>query len=500
MIFAVVAAAIVVLMSAYLVHRTGMYQFWNWFSIFETSVLIYCGIIMLIASACLLWKKKIKPEVVFSGLALGLGLAFLLVITPLSPPDEQYHYSITYKIANLLMLNERPGLVYADYESLIPHYNTASGYIRILTEFGGRMPDDAVFSPYNQNAAYWVCYLPQVVGVLCGRLLNRNFITLFIFGRFINLLFYACCVYFAVKSIPRFKTLLGMIAIMPMALHQAASFSTDSFINGMSFIIIAYAFKMIWTTEIIPLHDIIVSTAIAILLAPAKVVYCSLFLLFFLIPWENFGSKSKKLKMLCVMFVLAAAFAMVIQFSSILSITHNPDSLLNWEGQENYNLDFVFAHPLQTLVIFWNSFVFWCKTWLLQAVGSTLCGLNLFVNIYVIMAYFATIMLCAYESSSNGIKIDTRIRALCLVIVACVILLTMASMFLGWTSNTRTIILGVQGRYFIPVFPLLILPLSIRKVRIPEKLMNLSIIFASGLNVLIIAELLRETLLSMIAH
>lgn len=78
--------------------------------------------------------------------------------------------------------------------------------------------------------------------------------------------------------------------------------------------------------------------------------------------------------------------------------------------------------------------------------------------------------------------------------VACVILLTMASMFLGWTSNTRTIIVGVQGRYFIPVFPLLILPLSIRKVRIPEKLMNLSIIFASGLNVFIIAELLFETL------
>ena len=33
------------------------------------------------------------------------------------------------------------------------------------------------------------------------------------------------------------------------------------------------------------------------------------------------------------------------------------------------------------------------------------------------------------------------------------------SMYLGWTFNTEQIILGVQGRYFIPFLPLLYLAL-----------------------------------------
>ena len=36
----------------------------------------------------------------------------------------------------------------------------------------------------------------------------------------------------------------------------------------------------------------------------------------------------------------------------------------------------------------------------------------------------------------------------------------MLSMFTQHTSDTRTIIMGVQGRYFIPIFPLLFISLN----------------------------------------
>ena len=33
----------------------------------------------------------------------------------------------------------------------------------------------------------------------------------------------------------------------------------------------------------------------------------------------------------------------------------------------------------------------------------------------------------------------------------------MASMYLGWTFDTEPVILGIQGRYFLPVLPLFML-------------------------------------------
>lgn len=89
---------------------------------------------------------------------------------------------------------------------------------------------------------------------------------------------------------------------------------------------------------------------------------------------------------------------------------------------------------------------------------------------------------------------------MCIIAVLSVVFLAMTSMFLGWTSITRNLIEGVQGRYFIPVLPLLAMPMAINKIRIPDSIMNYVVIFAAGLNVLAIAEVLRLTIHSIIAY
>ena len=44
-------------------------------------------------------------------------------------------------------------------------------------------------------------------------------------------------------------------------------------------------------------------------------------------------------------------------------------------------------------------------------------------------------------------------------------LTVMLTMFLGWISDTRTIIEGIQGRYFIPIFPLLLMSLNNKTIK-----------------------------------
>ena len=173
MTFCIVAAAIVVFLAGYIFYRTGLYPAGNIFYCFEPIVLVYCGCVMLLLAAYLLLKKKVRPEILFSGLALGLGLAYLLVITPISPPDEQYHYSIAYKITNVIMNAENRDLVYSDISALIPHGNSEAAYTRLMVEIGDRIQDNAPFAVNTAKASYWMGYLPQAIGVLLGRLLNR---------------------------------------------------------------------------------------------------------------------------------------------------------------------------------------------------------------------------------------------------------------------------------------------------------------------------------------
>ena len=51
-------------------------------------------------------------------------------------------------------------------------------------------------------------------------------------------------------------------------------------------------------------------------------------------------------------------------------------------------------------------------------------------------------------------------RPALLALSAAVVLSFMATMFLTWIHNTDKIIVGVQGRYFIPILPLLMLSLN----------------------------------------
>ena len=493
-------AALIVLMAVYLFQRTASFAVWDQLAYFETAVLLCGGIFLFVAAVWLLFRNNVKYEAVFFWLVLSLGLLYMLIITPMAVPDEHFHYSNSYRIYNILMGMEHPEtMIYQNDPDLLHHHNTVSGYTRLLEDFGGAMPEDAPFDSYTRLAAYPMCYAPQVLGIFIGRLLNRNFITLFELGRFFNLLTYAFFVYVAVKQIPRFKVLLGIISMTPMALQQAASFSTDSFINGLSFVLIAYACKMIWSEQPIERRDVIVSIATATFLAPTKVIYCGILLLYFLIPSGNFSDPKGKIKFLCAIVGVAGVLILLFQLSSILTLQNSSEAAKNWEGQENYNLAFVLSHPLETIQIFWNTLTELGEFWCYQAVGVRLCGMTLFISDSTIAAYILAIFAAVFDTfETNRQKVTWGLRIACLLATCAIVGLTMAAMFLGWTSNTRDLIAGVQGRYFIPAMPLVMIALSVPQIRIPDKVIRYLVIFAGALNIQVIAEVLRITMQAII--
>jgi len=472
------------------------------FRVLLLYLLAVCVTVMLL----ILFVYKLNTAKTFAILALLLGCLYCVTITPLSVPDEPHHYQSAYWLSNILLFKDDSE--YGDpsdfnYTDFVGHQNVSSGYIRILKELGRNTIDsdttenDVIPIPMPRDLAYFIEYLPQAAGITLARIMNLNFVQMFLLGRLFNLLFYTALLYYAIKRTPIFKTMFGLIGIMPMSLHQAASFSYDAFVNGMSLLLIASILKEIYAVGPLKKKDYFYILIVGALLAPAKVVYFPIMLLSVLIPKQRFGNKKKKMIGLAIMWTAGLLLILVFNFSSHFLLSSNKEGshTLNYEGYHNYELSFVFKYPMRTIKIFTDTFNESAWGWIKGAIGQTLSGLTLTLPGWIVDGYMAAILLSAQNQVESTYILKPHVRSSLYLVSLVVVFLIMFSFFLGWTSNFRTRITGVQGRYFIPIIPLLALSTNNQVLVLKKNIDRMLIVFAVLLQCSAIFYIMNYTLL-----
>lgn len=432
--------------------------------LFTVSTGVYLA--FCVAAAVFFTLRRAAPEKPFALLALLFGLAYLLLITPLSVPDEDHHYRMSCVLSNFLLFRwQEPWLVpegYLDYTGWIAHQNVSSGYLRVLSDlFAPLAAGEMVQAESTLGWGFYLPYLPQTVGVAAGRLLGLGIVPVFLLGRLCNLLFYTLCVYLAVRRAPRYKVTLGVAALLPMAMQQAASFSYDGYTNGIALCFTAQLLGCMLEEGRLPRRDFWRLLALSMLLAPAKVMYVPLVALVLLIPARRFRSPWRKWAWLGWLLVCAALTVLLFQTAGILRVGASGGDGINWEGEHNYSLVYVLEHPGTVALIFWNTIRYCWFNWLYTLVGGALSGLSLLLpaNTFYTWAGFALV-------SGSGLAERERLlgagqRLAFLAAGACVMLLCMGVMLLSWTSESQTIIQGVQGRYFLPTAAVLFIAIGI---------------------------------------
>lgn len=460
-------------------------------------------LISMVLSIIMVFGKQLPPEKAFAFIAVSLGLIYCFVMTPMSIPDEQTHYQSALKLSNYLCFqwdnpNQAP-MEYLDYHDLAGHANVSSGYLRVLNELFSR-PDaerlSVAFSPkaIKARVGYPIMLLPQAIGISIGRLFRANFLLTFYFGRILNLLFFVACVYLAIKRTPRFKLLFFMIGIMPMALHQAASFSYDVFINGMALLLFAYILSVVDGAGLIQKKELLPATIIAVLLAPAKVVYAPLMLLFFLIPLKRFPNIKAYWTTIIVIglcaFVIVLLFQLRTAFSTIAAANTTE---LNWEGGINYSIADIFQHPLRIAQVYFGTFRYLYMEWVLQSIGRIMSGMSMIIDDKLIRCYFLLLLLSSCHCDS-GFTTTSRERAIFVIAGLIPIFLLMFIMMICWTSNTHDFIQGIQGRYFIPVVPLFYMAINNKLVRAYRPIEKPIVMMGVIVNMLILQQVLFTTM------
>ena len=469
--------------------------------LFNTIIMTWILVTFTLVVFLVLYVKP-KYEVLFTIIAIIFGITFCTIITPMSVPDETAHYEYAFQLSNKIM-NTKPDIFfneeYQNYGSFGGHRNVSAAYKRLVTRINRplNLKNSIVMMGNDIDETYKTCFVPQALGITLARLLNMNMLKTFYLGRLFNLMFYVLCVYLCIKITPIHKLIFGMLATLPIFMQQAASFSYDCFVNGLSFVLIAIIIKWLAGKETISNKDFVLALVVVVLLAPIKVIYGFYSFLLWLVPSERFGSRKRKIIMVLIL-TAPSIYEMVVLFYPYVSklirkmlekiglakvvfaedinalVSGNTGPLLE-PTEDRINFSYMIDHPVEIFYLFYRTIRYSIKTWFYGSVGRILSGYTLILPTTLVHSILVLLGIASLREEDYVESAGFKISSLIVSILAGLMILF--GMLITWTDANQEvieayggpIIQGIQGRYFSPFLPYLFIMLNNTKIRIPKK-------------------------------
>jgi len=309
--------------------------------------------------------------------------------------------------------------------------------------------------------------LPQAIVMrYFGRLEVLPALTIFHVCRFASLLSYLVLVWLAIRLMPFGKWILLVLAVSPMALFQATTISPDAISNGLGFLFIA---GCIWLTESKEINwrecGSLVFLIFLLFLAKPNLVPLILLPILLIRParFAKNGTYPFLLAMTVILFIVEIAGWNIIA-------SRNLDSVLANEANLTAQVRYILGAPLiflQTVIkdLITNGLVYF-QGWI-NGYGYYYWTPPQLASFFFLLSLGSVILI---DSAPHQVNKNFRI-AFILTFVAGYIA-TIVSLYVTFTPVDADKVLGVQGRYFIPLVLPLVLALSslssIRKEAIPS--------------------------------
>ena len=478
------------------------------FRILTNSIVITSAVfVTIVIILALLFEPK--KETIYTLMVLVFGLIFMVVVVPLSGPDEEYHYRTSLLVSNKIMNKTDPEMIEDEYigyyDTFECNFNIGAVYRTVIEHFNDEMEDLANQPKYNLERGYVyhydLCYFPQAIFITLARLMNFNLLKTYYMGRIGSFLFYIICVYIALKKAPVLKDLIGIVALVPINIQQAVCYSTDMWISVLSLVIFACFLQWTYQDRKVSKADFIFLLIVELMLAPAKMIYSLFMLLFWFVPKDKFCSnKHRIIVLLILMLPMAHQVGRQIFYRiwyTILSLhkVHAEDTGTGTVHEINqvFFLFYILGHPLEAVAITFRTIRHELKSWFAGAIGRYLSGLTLIIPSQLSHCIVAILVASAlvFEKISISIKAKLTGLGICVLIG----MLTLAVMLTGWTDIKDEYIQGIQGRYFTPLLPYVFFVFNNKKIFIPQKYSNIIICAESLLMFEIIVYMLSATLI-----
>lgn len=421
------------------------------------ELIVELGVIIVIERM----RKNERPlEEQFLLVAIVLGVLFLIIMPPGQAPDEIAHFRRAYGISEGLFVPDEvvnyTGAIGSDIpvnsEFLVR--GVEHGSYNAITEQIGWESKEVSKQPYTSAALYnFICYIPQTFAVLIGRLLDFSVLGMAYLMSIFNFVVWVTLTYFAIKIIPKFKSIVVFISLLPITMQEATSLSPDAMTISVSVLLISYILYLAYgTRKKMKKRDYVILSLLALVIGFCKIVYLPLIALILVIPWQRYGDKKKKwIYIGTLFFVVAAVNLLWLKISSRYLIEYRPgvDS-----GEQ---LIGIIKDPLDYLLVIMRTTTVYGYNWMNNMLGSTLGPHSALPRVVFVASVIVLLILLIQRQDS--LKIKKWDRVLFTTIFIMIVGLIFTSLYMQWTAYDSEVVEGIQGRYFLPI--LLLVPVII---------------------------------------
>ena len=410
---------------------------------------ILISVITLLISAKIYTQKEIKEEKLFLYIVPIIMILFLVGIPSWKNSDEPMHwyriYDITQgnfytktidglavgilpiEIVNYHNYDSELDIKYSSFSELYKNKISKDGEKYII-----ELSTTAVYHPIQ--------YMPQVIGTFIADIFtDRPFIMMYA-TRIANMIFSLIILYFSIKIIPFGKKIMLLLTCIPVAASGFASMSPDAMTISMSYLFISYVLKIFNDKD----NKIRWQEKIALVLMEIVVA------LILILPKEKYHSRKEQIAT-CAIIIGAAIITNLLwlEFSSHYLVEYK-------SGSSIVQLNKLLTHPLQYLQNLIYTINYCARVYLEQLFGVGV-GADLHISLYTTLPVIIFIMYIFLSITDKEIKnkLNTYQKVIISLIFLAITGLIFTSLYIQWTPVNFKIIAGVQGRYFLPILPLL---------------------------------------------
>ena len=414
-------------------------------------------------------KKEIKPEKALLFI-MPIFCILLFITMPIGRGhDEVAHWYKTFEISQgqlITPVDETQKISVAELPDglqniVVEREKGVFKYVDNIQLLSEKINYAKIVEIENQSSAAYcfIQYLPEVLGILIGKASTQIPLLIAYFARLVNMIVCISIMYFAVKLIPFGKNILLLLSIIPIAIEGFSTISPDGLTIAICALFIAYTFYIAFDkNKKCGTKETIILTIIGVIVSLCKIVYMPLIFLVLIIPKEKFNSKKARRISLTVIISIGVICNLIwLVFGSLTLLNTNTHTYSGTnENGTMIKVTSLLSNPIgyiqkifytiglkgnQYFLSLFGGQLEWAESIKIEIIPYVLCGI-------------AIITALSEEKLKNALKKYQKIIMLLIILV--IILLIFTSLFIQWSDNDLKYIDGVQGRYFLPILPLML--------------------------------------------
>lgn len=414
-------------------------------------------------------KIGAHPERFFLTSGLLFGLILLILTPPFQVADEPAHFFRAYQISEGNFIGEKQkdgagAYIPCDLVNLTLDLTETSHYQptqkttivkvnvdKIKKYLGEKFTSrQTVFVDLRNTIMYSpLVYIPQSTGISIGRIFNLSGLYLMYLGRLFNLIFFLSILYAIIKIVPIFKWMFVIFGLMPMTLSLGASLSADVMTIISCFAFLACVLKLLpEDSPIISFKQMVLLFIISVFIGMSKFAYVFTPFLMLIVPQKRFGGIKLKLALSFFLFLISVISGLIWY----VEVKHLYIPFV-YDAAPAIQTHYVLTHPHSFIQVLWNTLSFT----LIKSFVGILGWMDTPIPDSLFMAFLFLIIINFFLEDNQQLFLKLKDKLILFLILILSVLLLSSMIYITASEPYSYLIVGLQGRYFIPLIPILVL-------------------------------------------